>query len=147
MKILVDTNVLLDVFQEREPHYDASVAVWEMVERGQLSGFISAINYNNIYYIVSRFKDKKHATRALKLLRGTFKPVALDEQIINQAIDSKINDFEDAIQYFSALHTSVDFIVTRNVKHFPKSNIPALTPEEFLVLLKNIEHNERTQDE
>lgn len=136
MKIFVDTNVLLDVFQERKPQYDASVYVWDMAERGQLSGFVSVISFNNIYYIVSRFRDKKHAGRAIKLLRGTFSPVSLDEQILNQAIDSKMNDFEDAIQFFSAVHVSADFIITRNSKDFPKSSIPVLAPEEFLAIFK-----------
>ncbi len=136
MKIFVDTNVLLDVFQERRPHYDGSVSVWDMAERGQLSGFISAISFNNIYYIVSRFRDKKHASRAIKLLRGTFSPVPLDEQILNQAIDSKMNDFEDAIQFFSAVRASANFIITRNNKDFPKSSIPVLTPEEFLAIIE-----------
>jgi predicted nucleic acid-binding protein len=136
VKIFVDTNVLLDVFQERRPHYDGSVSVWDMAERGQLSGFISAISFNNIYYIVSRFRDKKHASRAIKLLRGTFSPVPLDEQILNQAIDSKMNDFEDAIQFFSAVRASANFIITRNNKDFPKSSIPVLTPEEFLAIIE-----------
>ncbi len=136
MKVFVDTNVLLDVFQQRNPQYEASVSVWDMAERGQISGFVSVTSFNNIYYIVSRFRDKKHAGRTIKLLRGTFSPVPLDEQILNQAIDSKINDFEDAIQFFSAVHASADFIITRNVKDFPKSNIPVLTPEEFLAILE-----------
>ncbi|MFA6293356.1 MAG: PIN domain-containing protein [Victivallales bacterium] len=136
MKIFVDPNVLLDVFQERIPQYDASVSIWDMAERGQLSGFVSAISFNNIYYIISRFRDKKHAARAIKLLRGTFSPVPLDEQILNQAIDSKMSDFEDAIQFFSAVHASADFIITRNSKDFPKSGIPVLTPEEFLAILE-----------
>ena len=134
MKIFVDTNVLLDVFQERKPQYDASVSVWDMAERGQLSGYVSVISFNNIYYIVSRFRDKKQAGRAIKLLRGTFSPVSLDEQILNQAIDSKINDFEDAIQFFSASHADVDYIITRNVKDFSYQDISALTPEAFLAL-------------
>ena len=136
MKIFVDTNVLLDVFQERKPQYDASVTVWDMAERGQVSGFVSVISFNNIYYIISRFRDKKHAGRAIKLLRGTFSPVSFDEQILNQAIDSKMNDFEDAIQFFSAVHAATDFIITRNSKDFPKSSIPVLTPEEFLAIFK-----------
>ncbi len=136
MKIFVDTNVLLDVFQERRLHYDGSVSVWDMAERGQLSGFISAISFNNIYYIVSRFRDKKHASRAIKLLRGTFSPVPLDEQILNQAIDSKTDDLEDAIQFFSAVRVSANFIITRNNKDFPKSSIPVLTPEEFLAIIE-----------
>ena len=135
MIAFIDTNVLLDVFLRRSHQYEASVSIWDMAERGQISGLVSAISFNNIYYIVSRFSDKKHAGRAVKLLRGTFMPVSLDEQILNQAIDSKINDFEDAIQFFSAVHASADFIITRNVKDFPKSSIPVSTPEEFLAIL------------
>jgi len=135
VKVLVDTNVLLDVLQAREPHYPASVAIWDMAERGDLTALVSAISFNNIYYIVTRLGDRRRAARALRLLRGTFGIVPLDPQIIDQAIDAKLGDFEDAIQFFSAHHAAADFILTRNAKDFPKSAIPALSPEEFLAII------------
>lgn len=68
----------------------------------------------------------------MTMLRGTFSPVALDEQVLNQSMDAKFSDFEDAIQYFSALRADVTGLVTRNPGHFPRSRLPVLSPEAFL---------------
>ena len=72
MIALVDTNVLLDVLTRREPHYRASVYVWTLAERGEITAFISAISFNNIYYIVRKAESKTKAEKVLKLLRDTF---------------------------------------------------------------------------
>ncbi len=70
--------------------------------------------------------------KAVILLRDIFSLATCDEQILNQAMDAKLPDFEDAVQYFSAIHAEAEIIITRNVKHFPKAGIPAVTPAEFL---------------
>lgn len=135
MNIFVDTNVLIDVFAVRHPHYDASATVWDLAECGKLPCHISAISYNNIHYLMRRQEGQTKADRAMCLLRGTFKLVPLDGQVLDQAIDAKMKDFEDAIQFFSAVRANADFIITRNVKDFPRqSDIPVLTPEDFLAL-------------
>ena len=85
MIVLVDTNVLLDVLIRREPHYRASAYVWTLAERGDITAFISAISFNNIYYIVRKAESKTKAEKVLKLLRDTFDSVAPDAKIINQA--------------------------------------------------------------
>ena len=132
MNVFVDTNVLLDVLALREPHYPAASQIWTLCETGRMTGHISAISFNNIFYIVRKFSGRKTAQRALSLLRDVFQPVALDSQILNQSISAGLADFEDAIQYHSALRANVECLVTRNVGHFPKSTIPLMTPVEFL---------------
>jgi predicted nucleic acid-binding protein len=132
MKVFLDTNVLLDVLARRDPHCIAASAIWSRVERGTLDGYISAISFNNVHYVVRRAVTHQASHDALKLLRGIFHVVALDEQIIQRAIDSEFSDFEDAIQFFSAHHVGAVSIVTRNVRHFPAEPLPVATPEEFL---------------
>src|SRR5712671_2715343 len=119
MRVLVDTNVLLDVVVERKPFYTDSVAIWTLAEQGQLTGLVSAISFTNIYYIVRRLEDEKKARRALQLVRDTFQVADCDQQVINQAIDVKVKDFEDAVQYVSAVRASADCLVSRNPGHFP----------------------------
>jgi len=135
MKALYDTNVLIDVLAKREPFFDDSAHVWTLAERGAIQGFVSVISFNNIYYIVRKLRSRKTAERMMSLLRDTFTPVALDEQILNQAIDAGFKDFEDAIQYYSAVREGVDCIITRNISHFPPTDVAPLTPKECLASL------------
>ncbi len=134
MKIFIDTNILLDVLRNRQPFAKESLSIWSLVESGKMEGYISAISFNNVHYILRRAFDNKTADDAMRIMRDTFRIIPLDERILNKAIDSKSNDFEDAIQFFSAIHADVDYIITRNVKDFSYQDISALTPEAFLAL-------------
>ena len=133
MNVFIDTNVLLDVLANREPFYRDSVAVWTLAEQGRIRGFISALSFSNIYYIVRRLKDRRTADQAMCILRSAFAVVACDELIISQAIDAGMKDFEDAIQYFSALRAEAACLVSRNPDHFPRSMLSVVAPAEFLV--------------
>lgn len=133
MKTFVDTNVLVDVLSKREPFYADSAAIWTLAEQGKIVGMVSAVSITNIYYVVRRLSHTKQARRALTLLRDTFQLVACDARVLNQAIDSSFKDFEDAVQYVSALQAGADALVTRNPGHFPNTaDCPVLTPSEFL---------------
>ena len=132
MRVFLDTNVLLDVLGRRHPHCLASAEVWSRVEEGALQGYVSAISFNNAYYVLRRIENRKAARDGLKLLRNLFRIVPLTERIVHRALDSEMSDFEDAIQFFSAHHARADFIVTRNVRDFPAEPIAVVTPEEFL---------------
>jgi len=135
MRIFVDTNLLLDVLAKRDPFYNAAARIWTMAETGACEALVSAISFNNIFYIVRRARDTAAARHALILLRDVFASVAPDQRILNQAIDSETTDFEDAIQLYSALHADADYLLTRNVGDFPAGVLPILTPDEFLTLL------------
>jgi predicted nucleic acid-binding protein len=132
MDVFLDTNVLLDVLAKREPFYEQSVAVWTLAEQGKVRGLVSVLSFSNIYYIVRRLRDRRAAAAALRLLRDTFTPVALDEQVLSQAMDAGLKDFEDAMQYFSALRAGAACLISRNPHHFPRSALSVLTPAEFL---------------
>ena len=99
---------------------------------GKLRRLFSAISFNNIYYIVRKAESKTKAEKVLKLLRGTFDSVAPDAKIINQAIDSACDDFEDAIQFHSAIRAGAHVLITRNPHDFPQLGVSIATPEEFL---------------
>lgn len=136
MKIFLDINVLLDVLASRDPFHEPAKTIWSMAERGQLQTCISAISFNNIYYIVRKLENKKKADTALRLLRDVFDSVTLDAQILNQSMDSTMSDFEDAIQYFSALRARAKHLITRNPHHFPSKPLSILSPNEFLALVR-----------
>jgi predicted nucleic acid-binding protein len=132
VRILVDTNILLDVLARREPFYAAAAAIWSLAERGEVRAVVSAISFNNVYYIVRRAEGRTRAQKAMRLIRDVFESVPPDNQIINQAIDANMADFEDAVQFHSAIRAKATYLVTRNPGDFPKSALPILTPEEFL---------------
>ncbi len=132
MNIFIDTNVLLDVLNNRKPFYKDSAAIWTLAEKAQINGYISAINFNNIYYISRKHSTPAAVKKTLTLLRDIFKIVPLDEQIVGQAIDSQFKDFEDAIQYFSAQRVNAECIISRNLSHYKKSDIAVMTPSQFL---------------
>jgi len=135
VKLFIDTNLLLDVLAERKPFYASAARVWSLCETRACEGLVSAISFNNVFYIVRRARNADVAHRALILMRNVFSSVAPDQQILNQAIDSDIPDFEDAIQFFSAQRAGADYLLTRNAPDFPKTLLPIMAPDEFLVLM------------
>jgi predicted nucleic acid-binding protein len=127
---------LLDVIGQRQPHYAAAAALWSLAESGKIKAFISAISFNNVYYIVRKASGKTKAMEAMRLLYDVFEPVALDAQILRQAIDSGGGDFEDAVQYASALRVQCRHFVTRNPDDFPQQPMSVLSPAEFLATIR-----------
>lgn len=132
MRVFLDTNILLDVIGRRKAHFDASMQLWTLAEQGQMIGLVAAISFTNIYYVVQTLTNRSKAEKTLCGLRDIFTIIPCTEQIINQAIDAGFRDFEDAVQYFSALHARAEYIVTRNTRHFPNDSPPTMTPAEFL---------------
>lgn len=132
MKVFLDTNILLDVLAERKPFYQDSMRIWTMAESGKLAAQVSVLSFANCYYIVHKFAGKNKAEKALKLIRDIATPVDFTAQILNQSIGAGFNDFEDAVQYHSAVHAQAKFLITRNTAHFPRSSLPVLSPAEFL---------------
>lgn len=131
-KIFVDTNVLIDVLVQRGEFLDDAADIWSLSEQGRVTGIIAAVSMTNIYYIVRKLSDHKTAMKAMVQLRDVFTLAACDGQVLSQAIDAKIADFEDAVQYFTAMHAGAAAIITRDPKHFPRGTIPVVTPREFL---------------
>ena len=136
MRLFLDTNILLDVLGSRQPFYAAAAQVWSMAERGEIKAFVSAISFSNIYYIVRKASGKTEADKALHMLRDIFQITAPDAQIINQAMDASIDDFEDAIQFHSAIRAKATHLLTRDPTGFPQSSLPVLSADEFIAAIR-----------
>lgn len=135
MNVLIDTNILLDVIQERAPYDKAATRVWKLAEEEVFAGYVSAISFNNIFYIARKQMGSNRAHDAVITVRKTFKFVPLDEYVIDRALAAHAADFEDAIQAAAAIHVTADYIITRNVRDFASLGVPSLTAEEFLAVL------------
>ena len=132
MNVFLDTNVLLDVLARREPFYADSAEVWTLAETGKTRGFASSLSFPNVHYLLRRRQGSRAARRALSVMRDIFTVVPLDARILNQGIDADISDFEDAIQFFSAVRAGAACLITRDPKHFPSGEMAIQTPAEFL---------------
>lgn len=128
----IDLNILLDVLAQREPYAIASSQVWSVAETGQVHAMVSADSFSTLYYLLRRYSDAKTAKRGLSLVLDVFHVIALDEKMIRQSLQSTVKDFEDAVQYLCALHGPADCLVTRDIRHYRKAEIPVMKPEEFL---------------
>jgi predicted nucleic acid-binding protein len=137
MTVFLDTNILLDVLGERHPHYATAALLWGEVERGALKAMVSAISFNNIHYIIRKSAGTSKAREAMVSLNAIFSIVPLDAAVIAEAINTASSDFEDAIQYVSALRVGVDYFVTRDPGHFPKQPLSVVSAAELLASLKS----------
>jgi predicted nucleic acid-binding protein len=131
--ILLDLNVILDVVQKREPHYRASAAVMEAVVRRRVSALIPAHAVTTVHYIVGRHRDQETANGTVDWLLRYFDVATVGRGELLRARALGWADFEDAVVAAAAESAGCAQIVTRNVKDFMDSPLPAVTPEEFLL--------------
>jgi predicted nucleic acid-binding protein len=124
--------VILDISIKRELDIKDSVKLINLVENGLFKGYTSTIIFSNTYYIQRKLIGHEVSIDFLKNLRLLLTVLNVDDLIIHKALESDFNDFEDAIQYFTATENSMDCIITRNVADYKKSAIPVYTPTELL---------------
>ena len=136
MKLFLDTNVVIDVIAAREPFVTDSRSIFNLCEIGKAEGSVSALTLCAVSYVLRKFVTPGTMRTKLREFRNVLTPIDLSVSLLDKAISSSISDFEDAVQFYTAVYSEADYIITRNVKHFPQDNIPVLTPTEFLVLTK-----------
>ena len=132
MKVLIDTNVVLDVLYKREGFYEDSLKIWKLCETRKIDGYISALSIPNIVYILRRELDPEKTLEVINNINLVFKIYDLKSEIIMQAAEKKTKDYEDALQMVTAQKLKASFIVTRNIKDFAGSKIIAVKPSELL---------------
>ena len=132
MKILIDTNVILDVLCDREGFSEASSKVWKYCETGMINGCVSALSIPNIVYILRKELDPDKTKTVIDRLFMLFDIIELMPDDLKKAADMKLSDFEDAVQMVCADRINADFIVTRNIRDFSASKVTAVKPSELL---------------
>ena len=133
--IFLDTDILLDVFAQRAPFYDDSARVLTLVEEHHLVGHTSALIFANLYYILRRLRSRAVALASLRKLRTLVTVLAVDAQSIDFALQAAFTDFEDAIQYHTAIHYQLRYLLTRNTDDYQTADpakITICTPTEYL---------------
>lgn len=132
MRLLIDGNIVIDVLANRTPHVEDSSKIWKLCETGLLEGRISALTFANLVYVMRRELDAETIRDVLDKLSLIFGFENLNARDLHEAAKMGWRDFEDAIQAVTAKRIHADYIITRNVKDFSQSDIPAITPSEFL---------------
>ncbi|MBH8563825.1 PIN domain-containing protein [Nostoc sp. CENA67] len=137
MKVLLDSNVILDVALERQPFFSNSETVVSFVENGQIEGYICAASFGDIYYIIRKEKGRNLALEFLREIVTFCRIATVDSTAINVALTTNFRDFEDVIQYSTAVLNHLDAIITRNPADFPVTSPRIITPEELIQELTN----------
>jgi predicted nucleic acid-binding protein len=134
-RILLDTNVVLDVLLDRQPYVNASAAVWAAVETGMPQGVLAAHAVTTIHYLVRKELGNIKTARIVPAILRVFGVAAVDGAVIQEALQSPLPDFEDAVTEAAARLAGCECIVTRDPKRFRGSPLRALTPEAVTPLL------------
>lgn len=134
MKLLLDINLVLDIFLQREPHYAASSRVFSLCEQEICQGLLAAQSYATLFYLLRKGLGKEAAHGNLRLLRQVLATAPLTSAEVDQALNSGFRDFEDALQYYVALACGATHLLTRNPTDYPQTELPVLTPTIFLAI-------------
>lgn len=138
MHLFIDTNVIIDLLAKREPFYHESLQLFSLADSNQVQLTVSTLSLVNTHYIlndVMKLKDSRSIIGKFKVLVESHD---LNDKVIDLALnDFDFNDFEDGIQYYTALESEANLIITRNLKDFKHSKIPVMSPKEFLAKRKS----------
>ncbi|MFE1746034.1 PIN domain-containing protein [Coleofasciculus sp. H7-2] len=134
-RVLFDSDVLLDVLAQRQPFVIASAQALNTVTQEQVQGYVSGHAVTNIFYILRRQIGSEAARELLSRLLQRIQVASVTDEVIRQALQSSIADFEDAVTSAAANVAGLEMIVTRNTSDFVTSSVPAIMPEEFLATL------------
>jgi predicted nucleic acid-binding protein len=132
-KLFVDTNIVIDLLSRREPYYDEAATLFSLADKNQVELSISSLTIANTSYVLLGQMDSAKAKSILRKLRLIVKILPLDDKIVGLALnDEAFSDFEDGLQYFTAIENRQETIITRNLKDFKNSKLPAITAKQFI---------------
>ncbi len=132
-EVFIDSDIILDLLMKREPHYLSAAKLFTIIEKGNVKAFVSPLIFSNLFYILRKITSKERAKNSLKKLKFLVNILEVNEYIIELSLESDFNDFEDAIQYYTALENKIDCLITRNKKDYKKSLITICTAEEYIL--------------
>ena len=138
MKIFVDTNVVLDVLLKQEPFYQDSFEIFQLADEKRISGCLSSASITDIFYLL---RKKLHNAAGIYSIMddlvSLFSVAAVSDLTISSALSLRWKDFEDAVQFTAAKENNVEYIITRNKADFESTDIPCMSPAEFITFIKH----------
>ena len=137
-KITIDLNVILDFLNKRKKHIQAA-KIMELCNKNKIQGYLCAHEITTLaYFLMKNHNNSNKVKSVLNELLDMFKIIPITETVLRKALHSKINDYEDAVIEISSQENEIDYIVSRNLNDFKKSNVKTVSPTEFLSLYKKL---------
>jgi predicted nucleic acid-binding protein len=131
-RLFVDTNIVIDLLQKREKFYEDAQELFTLADKKKVKLFVSALTIANTHFVLSKHYHSNNARKILAKFKLLVEVLALNDKIIEWALVSDLKDFEDAIQYHTAIESNLDILITRNKRDFTKRDISILTAKEYL---------------
>jgi predicted nucleic acid-binding protein len=132
-RILIDTDVILDFFFDRQPFAENASKIFSLCESKEIKGFLTPVIVSNVYYLLRQTAKHEKVIGKLKLLVSITEILVMNKEVILQALNSDFKDFEDALQNYSAeLDNEIDLMITSNLKDFKNSKLAVMTPDNYI---------------
>ena len=130
--VFVDTDISLDLLSTRQPFYQAAAKLFTLADRKEIKLCVSSLSFSNLHYVLRSENTAAETRRILSNYRILVNILTVNEKIIDLALQSLFKDFEDAIQYYTAVQNNIPLILTRNLKDYKQSAIPVMTADDYL---------------
>jgi len=131
-KVFVDTDIVLDLLSNRKPFYTASAHLFSYADKGEMKLYVSSLSFSNLNYILSRQYSADQARKKLLKFKTLVTVLSVTDKVVELALASDFKDFEDGLQYFTAIENNLKILLTRNLKDFKTAEITVMTAEQFL---------------
>lgn len=131
-RLFIDTNIMLDLLGEREPFYRFAAQLATLADQKKLEIIVSPLSFATVNYLLSKFEPESTVKEKLRKFKILCEICKIDGTVVEKALHSNFKDFEDALQYYGAIESKCEIIITRNGKDFKSSSLPVMTAEEFL---------------
>jgi predicted nucleic acid-binding protein len=130
--VFVDTDIVLDLLGNRKPFYRHAAELFTIADRSEITIFVSSLSFSNLNYILSKQYSSNQARKILMKFKTLVTVLSVSEKVVELALLSDFKDFEDALQYYTALENGVTLMLTRNLKDYKTAGIPIMTAEQYL---------------
>ena len=131
-KVFVDTDIVLDLLSNREPFYSHSAQLFSEADKGKIRIHVSSLTFSNLNYILSRQYSVDQARKKLLKFKTLVTVLSVTDKVVELALSSDFKDFEDGLQYFTAIENNLKRLLTRNLKDYKTADITVMTAEQFL---------------
>lgn len=131
-KVFADTNIILDLLGERAPFYESAARLATLADQQKITMVVSPISFATVNYFLSKFESPRIAKEKLRKFKVIVAAATMGNDVVAKSLNSDFDDFEDALQYFCAVESQCEIIITRNGKDFKHALLPVMTADEFL---------------
>ena len=133
-RLLIDTNIVLDLLAKRELFHESAAQIFSLADKNKLKLTVSSLTIANTNYVLTRLKSAREARDVLRRFKILVRVLSLNDKIVDLALnDDDFADFEDGLQYYTAIENNQDVLITRDLKGFKAAKIPVMTAEEYLI--------------